>query len=496
MAAFAVAAPASAADGTAHMTVFAGTGRAGTVDGPKAAAEFIMPTALAVGPRGDLFVADTAAQRVRVVHPDGTVATVAGSGTAIPGGLWVPVGFKDGPAAQAQFNRPGGLAVAADGTVYVADTGNHCIRAIAGGAVTTFAGTCGTAGAADGARGVGTFASPRQIALAADGVLFVADSSNGVRAIDRSGTVSTVAVTVDKRVTGICVEPGGTVVIADAQGLVMYNRGDHSTRRVPSANSFPSPISGGLELGSAYAVACDPFGGGTFFTDLREDTVRHLGGDQTLQFLNGFPRADALLGNAWQSGMSTVLHGPMGIAFDRAGRLFVADSGHKRILEVSDFRSDRGFTYPESLLRVARGPSEYRIVVLGNSFVYLDSDAQDSIGVRVQTLLRSVPSFKATGRTPRVLSVISTQGIGGQASFAKEIVSLSGTDLVIILANTYDMGYFLPKPDWKERFAAAERDTVTALKAASIPSMFVIIPDNAQVGPLEQLYQHENLRND
>ena len=112
-----------------------------------------MPGAVTFGPDGTLYVADTAAQRIRAISNGGYVRTVAGSGDIAPSGLWVEGGFRDGPALQSHFFGPSGLAVDRDGSIYAADTFNHCIRLLRGGIVSTVGGQCGTAGSADGPAG-------------------------------------------------------------------------------------------------------------------------------------------------------------------------------------------------------------------------------------------------------------------------------------------------------------------------------------------------------
>jgi len=95
------------------VTTFAGDGVAGTIDGPRAGARFDQPTALSVDASGRLFVSDNGAHRIRRIAPDGTITTVAGTGTE---------GFMDGPGNMAQFYGQEGVAVSADGaTIYVAD---------------------------------------------------------------------------------------------------------------------------------------------------------------------------------------------------------------------------------------------------------------------------------------------------------------------------------------------------------------------------------------
>lgn len=138
--------------------------------------------------------------------PSGTVTTLAGSAGQ--------AGSADGSAAQARFNAPEGIAATAAGVVYVADTGNQTIRRIAAdGAVTTLAGSAGSAGTADGAGAIARFSSPRGLALDAAGNLFVADSA-AVRRVTPAGTVTTVTVPGTGTVADVAVDAGGNLYVA------------------------------------------------------------------------------------------------------------------------------------------------------------------------------------------------------------------------------------------------------------------------------------------
>src|SRR5947209_10900504 len=180
----------SGASAAQNVTTLAGSGAAGSLDGPALNATFVLPVAVAYAANGDLYIADAGAQRVRVLRAGGGVETLAGSGApASPDGT-VPGGFRDGPALSAQFNHPSALAVRSDGTVLVADTLNHCVRAIKAGRVTTFAGQCGVDGKLDGALHAATFHLPDSVAIDSFGNIFVGDFNTGVRQI-KSGVVST-----------------------------------------------------------------------------------------------------------------------------------------------------------------------------------------------------------------------------------------------------------------------------------------------------------------
>ena len=166
------------------VTTLAGD-KEGFADGVGPAASFNTPSALALGPGGDLFVADTANNRIRKITPDGHVSTVAGDGTA---------GYVDGPAAKAQFNGPIGLAVSEGGDIYVADTYNDVIRMITTeGEVTTIAGAA-IPGYADGQQKSALFDTPCGIVIV-NNTLIVADTGNDrLRRVSSEGNVTTLPV--------------------------------------------------------------------------------------------------------------------------------------------------------------------------------------------------------------------------------------------------------------------------------------------------------------
>lgn len=156
----------------------------GFVDGAGTAAAFNTPSGLAVDGAGNLIVADTGNHAVRRVTPQGVVSTLAGTGTA---------GFRDGPAAQAQFNGPIGVAVDKAGRIYVADTYNDRIRVIQpDGTVATLAGG-ERPGYQDGMGEAARFDTPTSIAVDVFERVWVADTrNNAVRRITPRGEVSTV----------------------------------------------------------------------------------------------------------------------------------------------------------------------------------------------------------------------------------------------------------------------------------------------------------------
>ncbi|MEB3330817.1 MAG: hypothetical protein VKQ33_16465, partial [Candidatus Sericytochromatia bacterium] len=202
-----------------------GNGEAGLADGVGGAARLNAPRGLELGPAGEaLYVADEGNGRLRRVTLAGAVSTVGNAiqrpfGVALDatGGLYgveffsgvikqlsptgaferfaggSPKGSTDGPRLEARFSTLGDAVVAADGTMYVADTGNHRIRRITpGGVVSTLAGS--RAGFRQGVGAEALFDSPEGLVLGPEGVLYVADTRNhSIRRVTRDGLVSLVA---------------------------------------------------------------------------------------------------------------------------------------------------------------------------------------------------------------------------------------------------------------------------------------------------------------
>jgi DNA-binding beta-propeller fold protein YncE len=172
------------------VTTFAGTAHIfGFADGTGTAALFNNPQALAVDGNGNVYVADTGNDAVRMITPGGAVTTLAGAGYP---------GSNDGTGMAALFNSPKGIAVNSAGTlIYVADTNNSTIRAVTpGGQVTTYAGAAGQSAYLDVASTPtnARFYGPGDVALDASGNLYIADTQNSViRMITSAGAVTTLA---------------------------------------------------------------------------------------------------------------------------------------------------------------------------------------------------------------------------------------------------------------------------------------------------------------
>lgn len=209
----------------------------GSADGLGAAARFASPMGVAVGANGIVYVVDEESLTVRRVTSLGEVTTIAGAVDS--------KGSADGKAAVARFNHPVGVAVDAGGTLYVTDAENHTIRKITvTGEVATLAGTAGRKGSADGTGAAARFNLPHSIAVDANGVVYVADTFNHtIRKITPAGSVTTLAGTAGHKgstdgqgTAALFNAPAGVAV--DAQGMVyVADNGNQTIRKITPAGS-------------------------------------------------------------------------------------------------------------------------------------------------------------------------------------------------------------------------------------------------------------------
>ena len=213
-----------------ELRAIAGTGEAGSSDGPYAGATFSFPSALALAPSGALIVVDQAASTVRAILPgsdgfrgnvrlvdDKGLPYIEGVSSEIFAGRLGISGYSGdgGPAGRALFRVPWGLALDQAGNVLVADAQNHAIRRIsADGTVTTLTGGNGK-GALDGAPANAQFVYPDHVAVTAGGVVYVLeDSEDRIRRIASDGAVSTLEWDASGSIQTIEQGPDGDVLIS------------------------------------------------------------------------------------------------------------------------------------------------------------------------------------------------------------------------------------------------------------------------------------------
>jgi sugar lactone lactonase YvrE len=337
-------------------TAYAGDGGAATN------ASLAGPSDIAFDAVGDLFISDTAHNRVRKVDTNGIITTVAGNGQGYPILIEPVVDAGDGgPATNALVNSPVGLNLDALGNLYIADFYNFRIRRVAtNGIITTFAGA-GLGGAGDG--GPATNASlslPTGVALDSTGNLYIADRNHArIRKVDTNGIISTVAGNGAATYAGdggpatntsLC---GPTGVAFDAFGnLYIADLGNNRIRKVDT-NGIISTVAGigpGATSGSYSGDGGAATNAGLYYpADVALDAIGNLyiadGGNNRVRRVdaNGMITTVAGIGPSGTDGRysgdgaaatNASLFDPSGVALDAVGNLYIADTHNERIRKV------------------------------------------------------------------------------------------------------------------------------------------------------------------
>ncbi|MDD9998867.1 MAG: hypothetical protein OXQ89_14085 [Rhodospirillaceae bacterium] len=288
----AVTSPVGSCDAPGQWTIdtFAGTGLVADIGdgGPATEAAFNRPSGVAVNAAGYVYIADGLNHRIRRIAPDGTIGTFAGTGASGYGG-------DGGPATQALLNWPNGVAVDTAGNVYVADYVNNRIRRIAqDGTIGTFAGSGQPGSSGDG--GPATQARlnwPSGVAVDAAGNVYVAEYvGNRIRRIRADGTIETLAGTGQSGFNG----DGGPATEA--------------------------------QINSPFGVAVDRVGN-VYIADQNNHRIRRIAPDGIMDTVAG--TGSAGFGGDGGPATEAALNRPSGVAVDAAGRVYVADAGNNRV---------------------------------------------------------------------------------------------------------------------------------------------------------------------
>lgn len=291
--------------------------------GAATSAELYLPSGLALDGAGNLYIADSAHHRIRMVCSNtnsgtiagtsssctsaGIITTIAGNGTAGSTG-------NNGPASAALLDNPGGIAFDGAGNLYVADTGNNEVREIvaatgqivlvAGGATTVCGGATNTIG--DGCPALqATLKQPEGVTLDVNGNLYIAD-------------------TADARVREVALSSGIITTVAGT-GTAGYN-GDNITAIT-------------AELNAPYAVAFDA-SGNLYIPDSGNNRVREVKAVSGAITAASTIATYAGTGNAGDTGdgaaaTSADLWDPSGVTLDATGNVYIADTQNNAIRKVN-----------------------------------------------------------------------------------------------------------------------------------------------------------------
>ena len=345
------------ADPAPIITSPVGTGEKGYSGdgGPATKAKLDQPFDVAFDKAGNLYLSDTFNHRIRKVDAkSGVISTVAGNGKK---------GFAGdgGKATDASLNEPYGIALDGDGTLYIVDRLNSCVRKVDAktGVISTVAGTGGKSGfGGDGGPGEkALLVEPNGICLDGKGKLYIADvAGHRVRVVDlKTGTIGTAAGTGKGLTTG----DGGPVKDAELNGpravavgpdgrLHVVERNGHCVRTIDFAAGTIDRFAGTGKKGSSgdggkaldatfdgpKEIDIDP-AGNVFVVDTENEVIRRIdakthivttvagkGRTKTPGLGDGGPATDATLGR------------PHGVAVGPDGALYIGDTNSHRIRRV------------------------------------------------------------------------------------------------------------------------------------------------------------------
>ncbi len=327
--------------------------------------------AVAVGADGSLYIAHHS-HRVDRVRPDGVITRFAGTGL---------FGFSGdgGPATSAQLDRPEGVAVGPDGSVYIADTWNNRVRRVSpDGIITTIAG--GGASVANDVPATESQLRPEDIAIGPDGVLYIVDSqTNTVRGIGPDGIIRRVAgggtnplgdggpardIAFAFFVKGIAVAPDGSLYIADTGRHRVWRVGpDGLIRRVAGTGTQGGSGDGGPALQATisfpFSIAVAPDGGFYILERVgvegRAGRIRRVSPDGIITTVAGTETV-GFSGDLGVPALAEFNH-PEHIAVDQEGRLLIADFANHRVRRVGPTLP--GFTATDMVIPAEHGAELY-----------------------------------------------------------------------------------------------------------------------------------------
>ncbi|MBI3951686.1 MAG: hypothetical protein HY314_14650 [Acidobacteria bacterium] len=323
----------------------AGTGEPGFSGdgGPAVEAQLNSPAAVAVSAGGILYIADVRNHRIRRVDSSGVIKTVAGNGT--------PGLSGDGrPAIDAQLNQPLGIAID-DSGIFIADTLNNRIRKVnAAGMISTVAGNGMEGFAGDGEPAVDAMLSrPVGLTLDANGNLYIADVFNHrIRKVDTEGKISTVA---GNGMAGFSGDGGLAVeaqlarprdVAVDAEGNLYIADTDNLRIRRASRNGIISTVAGNGEAGFngdgipaleaslsfPRSVAVDGLGR-LIIADMGNYRIRQVSIDRIISTIVG--NGEPGFGGDGGPATEVSLGAPRGVRVDGSGAIYFADLDNHRV---------------------------------------------------------------------------------------------------------------------------------------------------------------------
>jgi sugar lactone lactonase YvrE len=344
-------------------SVIAGTGTAGfSGDGSSAtSAKLNAPRGVVADSLGNIYIADTGNDVVRVVNSSGVIHTVAGTGgtSGFSGDL--------GPATSATLNVPAGVAADLYGNIYIADTGNNVIRRvnIASNTITTIAGSGSTPGfSGDGGNPLGaTLSGPLGITVDAQRDVYIADTGNDViREINASTKlINTIAGT------------GGTGGYAGS----------------------PVTATQGL-LNAPSAVALDA-AGDVYIADTGNSIVQTVSISGIMSTIAGVPGGNSETGDGGAAQQAT-FNGPYGLSIDGSDNMYVVDSGDN-VVRIVPLISPGPASFADTAINTTSVPTTIELQNIGNANLNITSVATTTPVAQTNTTSTTVLNCASTSTT-------------------------------------------------------------------------------------------------
>jgi len=311
--------------------------------GPATSASLNQPTSVAADAAGNLYVTDRGNGRIRAVSRSGTITTVAGGGSASPG--------DGGPATSASLAFPAGVAVDAAGNLYIAEQWGRVRKVAPPGIISTVAGRI-PAYSGNGVPATSvSLSNPSGVALDAAGNLYIAED-NRIRKVSPLGIISTVAgngtygfggdggpatsASLDCYPGSLAVDAAGNLYIADARNNRIRSVSPSGIISTVAGGGSAYPGDGGPATKSALSgpvsIAVDA-AGSLYIADQYNQRVRKVDPSGVISTVAG-NGAYKFAGDGGPA-TSASLNQPWSVAADATGSLYIADQYNQRIRQVS-----------------------------------------------------------------------------------------------------------------------------------------------------------------